>query len=202
MYVDNAEYAHGRLYQTIVRLNTGVPVYCEAVRNGGEEFGRSDGSLILWYREVSLARYGSMQKKPIEEFNLASPPLGYTNYEGNCHFVSRLPMRRDWRQGIRQSNLVLSYRGRQRHYSFSSLNPLTVPILKMYPSYKETVNRVEDIYIDCAFTRNFSLDERGRLWYKGKQTVGEDREGVPQLFSKFFWLKELLAEEMEDAGDA
>ena len=193
---DNPEYVNGRLQQTIIRLNTGVPVYCEGTRRSiGEE--RREGPIHLWYRPISLSNFGELKKKLIEEFNLSSPPLGYINYEGAAYFVSRRPMRRDWRQGIRQSNLDVSRSGRTGQYSFSSLYPVIIPILKMYPTYKETVDRVEDVYTDCAFTRNFSLDDRGRLWYKGRDVVGEDGGGSPRLFDNFFWLNELLTEEMQ-----
>lgn len=194
MYTDNPEYVNGRLCQTIIRLNTGAPVYCEGTRNEGHE----GLPLRLWYRSISLSTLGGLKKKSIGEFNLSSPPLGNINYEGASYFVSRRPMRRDWRQGIRQSNLDVSHKGGTRQYSFSSLCPVIIPILRMYPSYKETVDRVEDIYTDCAFTRNFSLDDKGKLWYKGRYVVGEDGDGSPRLLDNFFWLNELLTEEMQD----
>jgi len=196
MYSDNPTYVDGRLRQTIIRLNTGVPVYCEGAREG-------DRGVILWYKTVSVSNFGPLETKRIENFDLTSPPLGYTNYEGDSYYVARYPMRRDWRQGVRESNLALVYKGRTKRYALPSLNPLIIPILKMYPTYRETVDRVEDIYTNCAFTRSFSLDDRGRLWYKGREVVGEDKGGdTPQLFDNFFWLNELLTEEIQDRAIA
>ena len=176
-------------------------MFCEGTRGFlGDE--RRDGHIYLWYRKISLLEFGGISKKRIEEFDLTSPPLGNTNYEGTSSYISRAPLRRDWRQGIRNSNLRFTHQGTTRAYSLPTLCPVIIPILKIYPSYRETVDRVEDVYTDCAFTRNFSLDERGRLWYKGRSVVGEDGGGSPRLFNAFFWLGELLTEEMQSNADA
>lgn len=198
MYVNDPGYVDGRLRQTVVRLNTGAPVYVESVR--AMEVGEG---LMVFYKPINISSFGSMRRESIEELDLTSPPLGYTNYDGKSYFLSRYPMRRDWRQGLRRDNLASSTDGKGlRPYTFSSLLPLVIPILKSYPSYKETVERVEDIYTSCAFTRNFALDDRGRIWYKGREVVGKDKEGAPQLLEDFFWLEELLVEEMQDANNA
>ena len=136
MYTDdNPEYVNGRLQQTIIRLNSGVPVYCEGTWRvmGGEQ---REGPIRLMYRSISLSNFGELKKKLIGEFNLSSPPLGYINYEGSAYFVSRRPMRRDWRQGIRKSNLAISRYGKVGQYGFSSLCPVIIPILKMNPKYR------------------------------------------------------------------
>lgn len=195
MYVNDPAYVEGRLRQTVVRLNTGAPVFVESV---GTDMTVRGEKLLLYYRYISISKFSDIANKRIEEFDLTSPPLGYTNYEGKSYFLSRYPMRRDWRQGLRRDNLAESAEGRTRPYTFSSLSPLVIPILKNYPSYRETIERVEDIYTSCAFTRNFALDDRGKLWYKGREWVGKDKEGVPKLSEDFFWLEELLAEEMQD----
>jgi len=191
---DNVGYIEGRLDRTVIRRLSGRPVLCKGVKKIKE-------SVVLYYSDLDRIRDGDDTNfDSIGAFNLKSPPLGFTNFEGKSYFISRIPMRRDWRQGIRADNLVLSSSTGLRNYHIP-LFPLSIPILKEYPSYKETVDRVEDVYISCAFSRHFALDERGSIWYKGKEHVGEDRDGSPVLTESFLWLQELLEEELTSCGN-
>lgn len=191
MYTNDVDYTDGRLRHTVIRLKDGEPVYCEAVRK------ENNNNLILWYKPL---KGGNLKNKNIREFNLSSPQLGYTNYEGKCYYLSRYPMRRDWKQGVRPGNVAI-FKGTSLTKYNLPLPSLITPILGKYPCYKEVVDRVEDVYDNCAFSRYFSLDHKGRIFYKHRFIVGEDKEGVPTLTEKNFWLAELLQEEMENNND-
>lgn len=89
MYKD-AEYANSRLYETIVRLN-GEPVMV----------GHVHGNMTC-----TISRDGEEEVVLLDDLDLSAPPLGYVNYRRGAVYLSRKPMRRDWRQGIRSSQLV------------------------------------------------------------------------------------------------
>ena len=136
---------------------------------------------------------------PIGEFNLSSPTLGYSSDEGSAVFVSRLPLREDWKQGLRGNNLVISQKGsmtRPRHNLKSLLKGC---ILRNYPCFYEAVESVEDIYESRPFCSQFAVHSSGEVWYKEKTPIGTlDTECRIKLDGKFFWMKEQLAEIEKD----
>ena len=190
MYTDDIHYVDGRLRHTVIRLKDGRPILCLGATDGGRGKG-----IFLVFKEVNETARGNEQTLPLSDFNLSSPILGNTNFEGSSSFIMRIPMRNDWRQGIRADNLGTTNKSKHERWRFPNLTPLLIPIKGEYPSYKECIDRVEDIYSSCAFSRCFSLDERGAVWYKERQQVGRDKKGVPELTEDFFWLKEALTEE-------
>ena len=189
MYTDDANYVSGRLSGTLVRYGEdATPVIVTAV-------GNERGSIVLQYTSLEGIRLGVDK---INKFNLASPPLGYTNVDGSSFYLARQPKRHDWRQGIRRENLCILREGQECNYSFSSLSPVAIPLKGKYPSYSEAVDRVEDLYSSCAFSKNFALDDRGRLWYKGMNVVGADNNSQPQLGQRYSYLEEALIEDLSD----
>jgi hypothetical protein len=135
----------------------------------------------------------------IGEFNLSSPPLGYSSDEGSAVFVSRIPLREDWKQGLRPNNLVISQRGtmtRPRHHIKTLLKGCT---LRNYPCFTEAVESVEDIYESRAFCPQFAVHSDGSVWYKENKPIGTvDTECRIKLDGKFFWMKEQLSEIEKD----
>ena len=123
---------------------------------------------------------------PLTQLDLTSPPLGNIDVDGLTYYVARVPKRNDWRQGLRPNNLMLVHRGRSYNYLFAALNYLNTPVYNIYPPYEYSLKA------GGSFSRTFSLDKGKKLWYKCRQVVGKDVNGVPTLDEKYEWLKEAL----------
>ena len=72
-------------------------------------------------------------------------------------------------------------------YHFPSFKVLETPVYNKYKPYQK----------GKAFSRDFSVDKDGDVWYKCREKVGEDVNGVPVLDEKYEWLKEALEDALE-----
>lgn len=84
------DYARSRLNSTIVK-HKGLAVQ---VQNVDEDMSC----------HVSKAD-GTAYEIHIDELDLRAPELGMVNYRGRASYISRRPLRRDWRQGVRRSQV-------------------------------------------------------------------------------------------------
>jgi len=187
MYVDNKDYVQMRLVGTIVRdlkaggLVTVLDVYdtprglyttvCKVGVEDDDDEEREDNQ----YRIC------------LDDLDLSSPSLGNIDFEGSTYYVSRLPKRNDWRQGLRKDNLVFVHGGVRYYYNLPSMDVLSAPVYNKYKLYRK----------GQAFSREFSVDKDGDVWYKCREKVGKDVDGVPILHEKFEWLKEALEDALE-----
>jgi hypothetical protein len=184
MYKDDVDYVRMRLVGTVVRdKKEGQLVYVEGVHFGGALCAALEAEVrVLGEEEFHIV--------PLTQLDLASPPLGNTDVDGITYYVSRMPKRNDWRQGLRRENLMLVHRGREYGYLFNSLGHLSTPVYNVYPPYEQTLEE------GGSFSRMFSLDKERKLWYKCREVVGKDVEGVPTLDEKHEWLKEALEDDL------
>lgn len=188
---DNIEYVDGRLRGTIVRTKDNDPFMVRGIVNNRESPSKSYiaiGTYIKEPREVGFH---------LSDLLLESPPLGFTNYDGKAWYLGRYPKRRDWRQGIRAECMyTLRPVDKLGRYGFGTYVPLIVPFKNKYPTYSEALERVEDIYDSCSFSRFFAVNSKKDLLYKNQQVVGRANEDRPVLMEDFNWLEELLQEHM------
>lgn len=184
MYTDNQEYTAMRLQNTVVRdRKERKLVHVLDVDWRGETLC---ATVCIVEKEGDEERKESYNV-PLNELDLRSPPLGNIDFRGHTYYVSRVPKRNDWRQGIRKDNLAYTIDGRMYAYNIPTLRVLNVPVFNRYKPYK----------MGRAFSRNFSVDKEGSLWYKCREIVGRDIDGVPVLKEKFEWLKEALEDALE-----
>ena len=92
MYVE-PDYANSRLNRTVVRLGN-IPVYVVNVRDDKQCEILHD---INKEEEVALVH--------LDDLNPLSPALGYVNSNGRAYYLSRKPLRRDYRQGLRTTQV-------------------------------------------------------------------------------------------------
>jgi len=184
MYTDNEEYTNMRLQNTVVRdRKKGILVFVLRIGEGADGLWAVVCKVNAKEEEGEINEY----KLFLKDLDLSSPPLGNIDYNGDTYFVSRVPKRNDWRQGIRKDNLAYVYRGRIHKYNIPSMKVLEAPVYNVYKPYKK----------GRAFSRNFSVDEEGYLWYKCREIVGTDINGIPTLEKKNEWLKEALEDALE-----
>lgn len=183
MYTDDRDYTAMRLENTVVRDKKEERlVTIQGIRHDIEGFVAE---------VIEFGRNKVPYFTPLSDLDLSSPPLGNVDYQNKTFYVARLPKRNDWRQGLRRENLVYTHRGEMWGYNFPSLSPLKTPVYNKYKPYKECLGK------NRAFSREFSLDVEGRVWYKCREKVGKDIDGAPVLDKKFTWLKEALEDALE-----
>jgi hypothetical protein len=180
MYAEDYEYANSRLTETIVRLK-GEPVYIFKVGAGM----KTEYCTLEDMTTVKRCQAGELDLKPV--------PLGYCNYNKQACYLSRIPMRRDWRQGLRRGNFA----------SLSGVNADRIPydvlrqcIVGDYPTFAGAVEAVKKVK-SMAWHRHWAVDSDLRILYKGSNVpVGMLENGEIVLNSKYQYLKEALKESL------
>lgn len=173
MYVDS-EYAESRLHGTLVRLGT-RPVI---VREVSED--------LTCY--VKDAVSGDRSVVHLDELNLKSPPLGFVNKEGGCVYLSRKPMRNDWRQGVRP-NSIIANNGEART---PSLGVIASCILGEFPKLSVALRHLREGATGVAISRDFKLTRKGSstfLSYKWYGVVGKLTSKGAVFDSKWLYLE-------------
>lgn len=185
---DTAEYAGSRLNETIIRLD-GVPVM---VLNCSESF---DGILVK-YEDIMTAKTG---KALLSKFDLNPVPLGYVNNEGNAHYVTRMPLRNDWKQGIRQRSICDCNGFGVGHIPYTNIGHT---IMGKFPTMKATLESLSAYCKSMAFSREFAAQRDGSLVYKSLFTVGKINmdNGAVAIDPAYSWVKESFDELMEKAA--
>lgn len=205
---DDIDYARTRLLNTVIRDNNGEPIM---VRDLG--YDEDDDGIILIFNFLSdpYSAYGRIN---LYEANLKPVPLGYLNTSyGSSHYLSRIPVREDWRQGLRPNNM-----GVQSKYNFSDNNMYSETIFMEflpqlgkvirgeYPSFEESLDRVvNQKYEHVAFSRKFSIyrglvdDNKFPLIYKGTHIIGNiTKDGkIDKIYDDKKYLSEYLEECLE-----
>ena len=182
MYHDDLEYAQRRLNNTLVRLSNGHPFMVLNTRFN-ENFRVVCEGEDLKLRELKTA--------PLTDIDLTPVPLGFVNAEGGkVAYVSRKPMRRDWKQGLSNNSISVWGDGR-----FNSFRALVQPILKEYPSFARALEQIQTRK-GVAFSRDFALinsDNQIKLFYR-KYEVGVVVNRRPVLNPDKFYLEQHLNE--------
>ena len=184
---DDLEYAQGRLVGTVVRDGDGEPVYVGEVEiyDGSIEVCctplKDDKISDLSFNDFIDLEYCRENSIDINEVSLASPPLGYCNTRVGPVYVSRQPLRRDWRQGIARGNL------NTRVFTFGELRKT---ILGEYPTFIWAAANP----LGGAWHRHFAVKD-GEIHYRGEK-VGLSSDS-PTLIEGYEWLEEYLKESLE-----
>lgn len=91
----DSEYADSRLRGTVVLLN-GTPVYVTRVND----------DLTCTVRNDEDDDEGEFRVE-CDDLNVLAPKLGFVNSGGRALYLSRKPMRCDWRQGLRPAQITI-----------------------------------------------------------------------------------------------
>lgn len=194
----NVDYAHSRLLNTWVRFK-GKPVLVESVYRDDES-----GKIMLAIKDFAADK---RHKVDIVDLDLSSMPLGFVNFRGSSIFLYRMPMRNDWRQGIRSSNTGAKspsgmMGGMNRSRVFAS-KQFSNSVLGVYPSMEECVEDVvNDEWMSKSFSKHFSVvkqDDRPWLVYKGDKTIAKitNKLEKPIFVGAYKHLQESFEEEFK-----
>lgn len=185
---DEAEYANNRLKESIVRLKNGTPIHIQNIRSERE----------VIYNELTLDSDRKVCK--LEDLDINPVPLGYCNVKTYCLYLVRMPMRQDWKQGLR-SNSLRDVHGRRVDTRYEHL---VDTIVGKFPSFKDSISRILEKSKNpfklegqstksIAFNRDFCLKEENLLEYKGVFIVGTfNKNGGYDLKERFGWVEDCL----------
>lgn len=185
MYSDTA-YATGRLVGTIARVA-----------------GKATKITGLTKTEVHhspLRGTGGVEVSKIKDLDITPVPLGYINLGGRAYYICRSSVRKDWKQGLRNTTIRVLDPGARLMIDEAVLKELGNTIEDVFPAFKDALKNVlMGRGRSIAFSRDFAIarseDEEGGvknvLRYKGAYTAGEvSREGGINLHPNFNWLAE------------
>lgn len=183
-------YASSRLLDTYIVHNNEIQLVCDL---RGSNF-------------VLLNEKGNRSEASLKDMDLSPPRIGNVNYGLSSFYFSRVPLRRDYRQGFRGGSIRTTWaKNEEKNIWYEiglndmwSLNPY---LRKEYPTLKDCVERVQDKYFVRAFCPDFSLDSSGALHHKSRNIVGEitQDEKSFKLFNRYSYLQEALDMGLQNA---
>lgn len=178
---DDANYARTRLVDTVVMCR-GLPVKVEDIKV------KNAAVRVLNTNELLVVKTVELDITPVK--------LGYLNEDTQALYLTRTPMREDWRQGLRSMSIRVIGHGRDRYQP--PAEGLFNTILGRYPALDVCIDLVKSrLAGSLAFSRNFAIVGGDNLLYKGKWKVGTIAKTKDyNLFPQFDWVREMLDEEL------
>lgn len=178
MYGDDYEYANSRLAGTVVR-HEGEPFFVESVTEGMVVIG----AYLLDLSDITEVGFRELNLKPVS--------LGMCNTPEGVAYLSRLPMRRDWKQGLRKGNFVSMF---GPHAELIGPLSLRDTIIGNYPTFQEA--KENDLKgTPTAWCPSWAIKE-GHLIYKSIGVVGKLHKDQLILDKDFQYLQESLQESL------
>lgn len=178
MYGKDHEYAHSRLEQTVVSLN-GEPVFVMTVKRG---------MLVTYSTLKDMTTYLTCR---VDDLDLRPVKLGYCNHVRGVSYLMRMPMRRDWRQGLRFGNFI-GVGFDVRHLAYTDLYDV---IKGNYPTFAQVLVKLKSGEVKTlAWCRAWAMSKTD-LFYKG-QKVGSIVANKPVLNDDNLYLREALEESL------
>lgn len=176
---DDVAYAQSRLLETFVRDEFGFLFYVTKVY-------QEDYNNEIICSGLSILDQDSRIICPLKKINLKPPPLGYVNHDNRCSYVSRIPKRDCWRQGIRNRNM----NGLMLFNSLFDIGKeLTNTTLNIFPSFQESLEKVNSDFLQSAFSSKFCINNKNTILYKDK-CVGDVKENKIKFRRNFEYLTE------------
>lgn len=193
------QYAGGRMAGTIVmhgetpvEVRTGLLGHVDAARHeraGGPIKAKGKLKAPIYVRDLKT---NTDYMTCISELIPEVPELGYVNYQGVASYLVRLPKRRDWRQGIRYSNLRCVQGLDLNLIPYSSMcDTLT----NVYPTFEKCLNSFKrsKTLKSIAWHRDWAVSRAGEIYFQG-EAVGTLNEGRVVLYNECKFLQESLDE--------
>ena len=145
----NLDYARTKLIGTIVRLD-------------GRAIQIEDLSGKVAYYHYLTDDEKKQLSCPIKDIDITPVELGYINYNVDTYYLTRMPMRRDWRQGLRQLSCITPTNKRID----VPMSAVGKAIENIYPKFEEAIEKIGKGFKSIAFSRNFAVTSSGAIQYK------------------------------------
>lgn len=183
-YQGDVEYAESRLTGTIVRYQ-GEPAFVNNVTYQRD-------------RPVAVLRYISPRADeavPLDDLDLSPFNLGYVNYRNIASFLTRVPMRGDYRQGLRTHNMYSHF---GYHHQSIPISGIYNTLMNVFPTFRQCVVAVQatEQSRSSAWHLNWALDREGNIRHRFGDIVGSLVSGRPVLLDRLSHLQEQLEDTM------
>jgi hypothetical protein len=184
---DNALYAGSRLDQTVIRKDK-TPILVQSCEDN------SMGIIVNW-KGIMETGYGVDY---LHDLNLNPVPLGYVNHNDTVTYMTRMPMREDWKQGLRDRNITTAD-GFNNELSYKQIGHT---IMGNFPKFSKVLEGVCSNAFCMAFDRDFVVTREGKIGYKGSFIIGKVDliSGSINIDDSFSWVREAFEEAMEKAA--
>lgn len=154
---DEPMYAADRLVNTIVR-HKGLAVKVMAIDPEGN-------------CGVKLLSSGRNVLCKLAELDITPVPLGYVNFNARTTYLSRCPVRRDWKQGLRPNTMRCT--GGEFGAEEIPNKVLAQAVENDYPTLAAAFDLVDRGTVhSVAFCRDFALFPGREIQYKGVLNIG------------------------------
>lgn len=184
---DDVRYALNRLLQTMVRYQGQLVTVTNVLFNG------TDQPLQVYSEGV---KSGLQYNDVIGNYDLTPVPLGFVNIvrRKNVNFLSRIPIREDWRQGLRQNNARTVWG--LNVWDDEAIANTVENIFPTIEHLRGSLNGEEQL---GAWHRDFAMDGCGSIYYRTEgrigQFIGDSCEYL--LDGPFTWVEESLKEALD-----
>ena len=189
MYGNDVGYARSRLEGTIILHNSGTPVSVDRVSRSEDRKG-----IVIYSHDIvdPMTTYNS----PIEDFNFEPVRMGFCESKVGLAFLTRVPKRNDWRQGLRANNYQSVWGPDAR---MVGMRQLKRSIMNRYPPLEYCCDESICMQVSKPFSRDFAVsynghDEKLDLLYKWFGKVGDVLNYQPILSPEFEYLNGPLEE--------
>ncbi len=151
---------------------------------------------------VALDEHREEVKLTIKDLDFSIGKLGYVNdsMSGNAMYISRLPIRRDFRQGLRSSQLSFirnfSYNPVSENWLDNNAKAVNNCLRNKYKPFEVVIELAEEYNEDIAFSRNFALSSKYKLLYKGFVIGDLTKEDKFKLHNQFNFIEEEFTKEV------
>ena len=183
---EEADYANNRLRETVVRLKDGTPIQIIVILNSD-----TVNYIDLLNRKEGICKLSDLNIDPV--------PLGYCNTQSKCTYLVRMPMRQDWKQGLR-FNSLRDINGRKVDFNYYTI---AHTIMGKFPSLSECIDKFSNTSKNpfntdqrniksIAFNRDFCIKDGELLEYKGVYVVGTISKNGYKLKERFDWVEDCL----------
>lgn len=123
-------------------------------------------------------------------FNIGS--LGWVN----DRYLSRVPLRNDWRQGLRHSQVMEFTKDGSgfisSSYFYRNIEGVSKAALGVYPSFHSALDQVEEEGLTNGFSKHFAVTSNYKLAYKGIVVGKITSKDSPELDSNYEFLEQEL----------
>lgn len=199
-YPGDTEYAATRLNETVVMYG-GNPVEVRRIFTAGrmdalpayyEEFGKPLPKKRL-ARPVAIVNLLSGDRDIVEldKLDVNPVPLGYVNYQRIASYITRMPRRGDYRQGMRYGNIRSVSGLPADRIPYSSIAKC---IINDFPTFQQVQEMMKaKLGKSMAWHREWCLHVDGSVSHEG-EVVGRLLEGRVALEHEKKYLQEALDE--------